>query len=559
MASSQDDLLSKAAAWHQSRRTAATPRRSRPPGGKIIDDATSARRAPPVSTATRVLEPAERARQDMARHFSGAPMVVGKHAIATPCPHEDHVAVSVSAWRTPDRLVARAVASVLRGKHRNVHVVLVQDGDERPVELPGDLQDDPRLVHVRSPWNMRPYFNHDAVLRALGAQSLFAIQDSDDESHPARLATQISAMVHARADACYTPVTNVSVDGSRTKVGSTLRGLSDRFCHRADQFGVWSGASLMRLGGYYAGFRVGFDSVITSTVALLGRVSTLHAPLYTRYRRAESLTRSAETGHRSAFRRAEKAKLSAFYADVCSHARTSTAAGIARHCALATERAAPHAGRTAELVSMIRERAEARPWAAPVSRALLDRTIDAAPASDWAISRTLARHLYATCQARGFRNIVDVGSGMSTLVLALYASRTPGVRVLSLEHDRDWYAKTKAALHQAGLSDHVDLRLLPLRRRSTPRAHVWYEGAAELVTAPVDFMLVDGPPRDEATRHGALWRISPDLLHGATVWLHDGARDEERAVVRDWQAHMPMSATLRTSEDHRGVFEIEVA
>ena len=214
------------------------------------------------------------------------------------------------------RFVRRAVLSLLNQSHRNLIVIVVNDGDPRaPWDLLADIRD-PRLVRFDMRRNRGPYFATATVLNATRAPYLL-IQDADDWSDPRRVETlldrlqrdgsdlAISAqpqyMEDARGsrvlDVRWEHVSDSAVPGKRFVVA---RALAARYVYRAPHHGLFVTSSLRHVGGYYAGFRVGYDTLLTNLMLMTGRISHVSQPLYFRQVRPESLTHSADTGTNSA-------------------------------------------------------------------------------------------------------------------------------------------------------------------------------------------------------------------------------------------------------------------
>jgi hypothetical protein len=134
------------------------------------------------------------------------------------------------------------------------------------------------------------------------------------------------------------------------------------------------------------------------------------------------------------------------------------------------------------------------------------------------------------------KRILEVGSGVSTLVLASYATHS-GAEVVTLEHMRTWHDRTKVALARYKLSDHVDLRYAPLKRQRF-RHRLWRFEApwydVELPNPRFDFAFVDGPPMYEG-REAVLPAVIRNLAPGWELWMDDGQRDHERRCVDLWK------------------------
>lgn len=478
----------------------------------------------------------------------------------------DLIVVSVACWRTPGPMLERAVRSVLDGEHQHVRVVVISDGEDTPSwgGLSSKSTGDPRLVLVRSPRNAGPYFNHDIVLRAaakIGAP-LFAVQDSDDESHPTRFVRLLQTMHASRCESVHAHLSQVEQGGVRHFVtGSAASG--EVWQHRANHFGLYSTGTLMALGGYHAGFRVGYDTNLTSFLNLLTRTQMAPGALYTRHCRNNSLTRSPATGHGSALRKAHRATLRAMWEGAVRKARTSRAEAVKyiRETAIRRSHATGlSAIRNALVEEVVAKLSVVIDEVPPVHPALLQRALDGVHGmSTWAITRQLAVWIARTCEARKPQSILELGSGMSTVALAIYAARH-GTRVVSLEHDKSWLDAISTKLERMGLRQHVELIHAPLDK--TPDGP-WYrvdlgsvlmEGIirGEQSKPMFDMVLVDGPPADVGGRGAVMNAIRPRLAPGAMVLVHDALRDEERAQLERWRAHAVLTE-VRTGEDARGL------
>jgi predicted O-methyltransferase YrrM len=405
---------------------------------------------------------------------------------------------------------------------------------------------------------MGPYFNHDVVLRA-AAGPLFAVQDSDDESDPDRFRLQLTTMHHQCAEAVHTPVIQAEGETRRTIQGSAKS--STDYKHHADHFGLYSVNALLALGGYHAGFRVGYDTAITSYLNLLAPTRMTPKALYTRYARPGSLTASEATGHRSNARAQARRALRLLWDEALAQTSRSRRNGADAIKAEAQERARKH-GDPQLRAALVKETKEAlaRVELEPprIHGDLLTRVASSARTSQWSISAELSVRLYRHCEAKRPRIILDVGSGASTAVLALYAARY-GARLISLEHDEGWHRKTGAILQRMGLRAHAQLVHAPLKMHS---GSLWYDArlGGLLGDDKIDLVFIDGPPEKVGARGDAMQRVLPHLRDGTAVWLHDGKRPQERAAVEAWKKLVTVrSCELDVKADQRGTFMLEVA
>ncbi len=138
----------------------------------------------------------------------------------------------------------------------------------------------------------------------------------------------------------------------------------------------------------------------------------------------------------------------------------------------------------------------------------------------------------------GRETLVECGGGVSTIYFARLIAQRGAGRLVTLEHDPRWSGFLLEALAREGLEDHATIVDAPLAD-----ATGWYDAAAveaALPDAPVDLLLVDGPPAVEPGREQARYPALPVLRErlaaDATVALDDLPRDGEREVLARWEA-----------------------
>jgi predicted O-methyltransferase YrrM len=161
--------------------------------------------------------------------------------------------------------------------------------------------------------------------------------------------------------------------------------------------------------------------------------------------------------------------------------------------------------------------------------------------TDWALSREALEWLSEFVVTRKIRTIVECGSGLSTILFASMVREGMVDRVLSLEHDRQWFEYGRYRLAEKGLADAVDLRLCPLRQFPVNRYLVkWYD-LQEIAPFPADLILVDGPPGNSwiHARHPAPHLLREFMQPGTWLVLDDYQRQQEREVVEMWLSEVP--------------------
>ena len=220
------------------------------------------------------------------------------------------------------RYIRRAVESLLRQSYRDLTVVVVNDGDtETPWSELAQIHD-PRLVRYSLERNHGPYFATEVVLNATSSPYLL-IQDADDWSAPRRVEGLLSELERQHADFAFSAhhLYKELANGQLVFQGMEwcqrpCTTLSDTLLYRFPHTGLWRVRSLRNIGGYYGGFKFGYDRFLTSVVALVGKVSYVCAPLYHITSRPHSLMRNKGTGIGSSARAAMDREMDRMYKEL---------------------------------------------------------------------------------------------------------------------------------------------------------------------------------------------------------------------------------------------------
>ena len=134
------------------------------------------------------------------------------------------------------------------------------------------------------------------------------------------------------------------------------------------------------------------------------------------------------------------------------------------------------------------------------------------------------------------REVVELGCGASTLVLAKALERNGGGRLTSYDQHPDFVEATGRWLAGHGLS--ATMRHAPIVEDPTTWSHTWYELSG--VPSDIDLLVIDGPPWSlNPFIRGRAEQLFERIVPGGMVLLDDAARPGERVVATRWRRDWP--------------------
>lgn len=234
--------------------------------------------------------------------------------------NESQVTVSIPYYQCK-KYIVRAVESILNQTYKDLILVVINDGDENPPWNELEHIDDPRLIRFELSSNRGRYFA-DAVVLEATSSPFFLIQDADDWSDPTRIEVLLKNIKEDDSIGAISSSYLIrSVDGRIQRNQKILypklrKPLTRRFEFRSDHHGLFRTEALKKIGGYYAGFRIGYDTLIVNMLLMIGRISYVEQPLYNRIIRSNSLTTSNLTGMRSNQRLKVRDQLEKLYEEI---------------------------------------------------------------------------------------------------------------------------------------------------------------------------------------------------------------------------------------------------
>lgn len=173
-------------------------------------------------------------------------------------------------------------------------------------------------------------------------------------------------------------------------------------------------------------------------------------------------------------------------------------------------------------------------------RALLDRlglAHDALPnLGSWKADTHLLAHIVDAVEASRPEQVVELGCGATSLVIARALALNGGGHLTSFDQHADFVASTAAWLTDHGLAS--DIRHAPLVTPPGGWPGHWYD--LTHVPASIDLLVIDGPPwAIHPLVRGAAECLFDRIVPGGTILLDDAARPGERIVARRWRERWP--------------------
>jgi predicted O-methyltransferase YrrM len=141
------------------------------------------------------------------------------------------------------------------------------------------------------------------------------------------------------------------------------------------------------------------------------------------------------------------------------------------------------------------------------------------------------------------RRVLELGSGVSTLLLANSFRRAGEGHVLSLDDDPRWAGQTAETIKRERLDRFAEVRVAPLVPVTAgDRKSQWYDISSLAPDEHFDLIIVDGPPAwrgDALARLPALYQLRRHLSDNGMLVLDDAARGGETEVAKRWQNDFP--------------------
>ncbi|MBN3925619.1 glycosyltransferase [Nostoc sp. NMS4] len=171
--------------------------------------------------------------------------------------------------------------------------------------------------------------------------------------------------------------------------------------------------------------------------------------------------------------------------------------------------------------------------------------------TNWALTSESLEWISQFVEAAGIRKVVECGSGLSTILFGSFKLE----KVLSLEHNSNWYTYTRQRLQEKGLLEYVDLQLCQLQESILNGNSIkWYD-INNVSSFAADLILVDGPPQESSlrARYPAPHLLKAFIQPGTWLLLDDYYRDQETEIVNLWLKEIPELELIKVAPFKHGL------
>jgi predicted O-methyltransferase YrrM len=168
------------------------------------------------------------------------------------------------------------------------------------------------------------------------------------------------------------------------------------------------------------------------------------------------------------------------------------------------------------------------------------------PTRSWAASPDLLLLIAETVKKNKPSLVVELGSGVSTLVTAKSGAR----KVISIDNSEEFGGKTRELLKDHKVRG-VEIRIAPLRPYAN--GSDWYDTSSIKDLRKIDLLIIDGPPgsKNPEARYPALKEFKDKLSPRAIIIVDDVNRDGERKLAEDFAKAFP-NHTLTIFDHEKG-------
>jgi len=183
------------------------------------------------------------------------------------------------------------------------------------------------------------------------------------------------------------------------------------------------------------------------------------------------------------------------------------------------------------------------------------------PTRCWSASPDFLRELANSILTRKPENVIELGSGVSSLIMAYCLQRNGRGSLVSIDHDARYAEQTRQMLSHHGLSSHAVVFDAPLKEVTCNDITGYWYTLPHGLPVNAEMLVIDGPPSFEKinplSRYPAVPLLRPYLAPGAIVLLDDASRPGEQECLARWRQEIGFAEyTLKPHEKGTAVFSL---
>lgn len=161
------------------------------------------------------------------------------------------------------------------------------------------------------------------------------------------------------------------------------------------------------------------------------------------------------------------------------------------------------------------------------------------PMRGWAISPDFANLVINLISEKKPQVIVELGSGVSTIISAYCLKSIGSGKIISIDQDKKYAEITNQNLAKHGLQDVAQVHYAPLKEvEINNKKWLWYDNARLKEINNIDILIVDGPKQagqqEKLVRYPALPILFEYLSNNPLIILDDADREDERKIAQLW-------------------------
>lgn len=161
----------------------------------------------------------------------------------------------------------------------------------------------------------------------------------------------------------------------------------------------------------------------------------------------------------------------------------------------------------------------------------------------WAATPEHALIIFEEIKNNKPQHLLELGSGVSTIIAAYGLEQNSSGSILSLDHDSGYAEKTTKQLQVHRLDEIAEVKYAPLATHNlVGKNWKWYDLNAVTLPEKIDMLLVDGPPvkTNKNARYPALPMLIDRMSDNAVIILHDAHRPNEVEIIKTWKKQFPV-------------------